>query len=350
MKIAHRKKRRIQDSTAGSTGLLLGMVPLLLLGGSLRAQTLDYPFERVERSIESGAHALQTGDFDRAMESFSNAEADDGEKKAIVDYNVGSALMHKASRILKQAQPPSDGEQEISEEAKVLLEDAEDAFKKAYSLSQNPVLRSDAALAQGNTRAQKGELKEAIESYRNSIVANPSNHAARRNLMQSLRLLKAQPPPPPSEGGGDDENDEEKDEEKDEQDPNNGENQDQKKADQDKKEDGDQKDENKDKKQNQGDEQDKDNPEKKKQSGQEGEKDPQEKEQKSPSGEKDKDEKDPKEAPPAGQGEAPPMTPEELSKEEAKRLLDALRNREKPLNPHLMRGTQMRRVQREKNW
>lgn len=315
------------------------------------AEKDPYPFQRTERHIESGVRSLQEGRYDDAERLFSQAEATDREDQAVVEYNVGSALLMKANQLKEQQ--GTQAESELSEEASLLYDRAVSSFNDVLSLSSDPAMRSDAALSQGNAKAQKGDLKAAIESYRNALVENRENHAARRNLMQSLRLLKAQPPQPPSEGDNEnnDEQDEEENEEEKDENKKNREKQDQGEEDQSSENEQDQ-----EKEQQPGDEQNQEMNDKKDDSSSQ-EEDKKKNEAGSQGGDKEKD-KEKKKSPADGKDGKPseqkekrePMTPKERSKKEAERLLDALRHQEKPLNPHMMRMQTRRRAPTEKNW
>jgi hypothetical protein len=209
---------------------------------------------------------------------------------------------------------------------KDLLMQAGEAFERAYGIAQSPSLRSQGALAAGNAHAIADELDRSIDGYRRALVTDPMNEAARRNLGAVLQAMRAQPPPPPS-GGGDDDRDEEEegDEEQQEQGEDNPE-----PSDQEQKQD-----------ENEQDEQQQDKQEQDKEKESQDQAGDEEKQQQP----ENKDGEDSEQPPPSGADNQ-----DELNKEQARRLLDALRQRERALNPQIMQQDQQRRRAVEKDW
>lgn len=317
-------------------------------------------FERAEPHVEDGAAHLADGEPDLAIESFRQAAPTTSDERAVIEYDVGTALLARA--LLKaaaapppQGQPPpaqpgappptpdpnhpQAGEAGQSPDS-ADLDDARAAFERAYGLARDARLKSEAALAAGNVAAQGNDVDEAIAQYRKALVAFPKNERAKKNLRRVLEAKRAQPPPPPQQGDG--ENDEQ--DEKDQKDQKEGDEQQQKNG------------EKKGDEQEKGDEQKHGEDEKaQKQQDGEDEKDEKgedEKEQKQKDGEKkdgDEEKKGEKKEDAAPQDAA--QKAKKQKKDEARRLLDALRARERPLTPLEMRG-QKRRQQPKggKDW
>lgn len=275
-------------------------------------------FSRAEPSLVAGAAALQDGDVDAALERFRKARADTPNQRAIVEYDVGQAMVARALASAA-ATPPDpnapDGHAAAPTLDKTMVDDAQAAFTRARGLALDPRLKAEAALAGGNLAAFAGDADQAIAQYRQALRDDPTNERARKNLRRALEAKKQQPPPQ-DQGGQDDKKDDKKDENKDE-------NKDDKKDPKDGDQQGDQK-------------QDQDDP-------------------------KGDDQREPPAGPKPGEGdkdgdkkEAPPPTAAEgkkdPKKEAARRLLDALRARERPLTPLEMRGAKPVRPKEGKDW
>lgn len=289
---------------------------------------------RPEPSLKAGAEALEEGRFDDALQAFRRAKAERDDERAVVEYDVGQALLQRA---LAEAAAREEGA-EPDPAIEPALREAQEAFERAYGLAKSKRLRSEAAHASGNALAEVGELDKAVEAYRRALVADPQNERARKNLAAALRALRAQPPLPPESQSGQSEEQKDRGDEQKEQ------------------EQKDRSDEQKEQEQKAPKEQagQGEREQKPKQPKGQSPADPQRGDEKTPPGEpKPKPEPDPRgesledepDAPaprPADQKgekkEAPaPARPEDKDKEDARRLLDALRSRERPLAPQLLR-------------
>ena len=273
-------------------------------------------FSRAEPSIGAGAAAMAGGDTERALELFRKARADTPDQRAIVEYDVGQALVAQAlaSAPTPPADPgaaptgaPSDGPAAPPQLDKSLVDDAQAAFARARGLAHDGRLKAEAALAAGNLAAIAGEVDEAIAQYRQALRDDPTHLRAKKNLRRALEAKK-QEPPQDQDG---------------EKQPNDDKDQDQK----DDKKDGDKNEQD----QKDGDKEEKDEQDKK--DGDKDEPDP-----------KDSDKKDPEPAP------GTPEAKKAQKKEAARRLLDALRARERPLTPLEMRGAKPVRAKEGKDW
>lgn len=320
---------------------LLGVWLLLLAAGpGLSSETtLGRPasgiFERTEPNLAAGERALRDGRPEDALRAFREARTETRDERAIVEYDVGQALLQQGTSEAEASAQPGDEAQGAG--TKQVFEEAAEAFDRAYGLTSDPLMRSASALAAGNARAQKGDLQGAVDSFRKSIIADPKNAGARKNLASVLRALAAQPPPPPSESdenGESDENPEQDSEQQDEK----------QEGDSSGKEEGEKSSESQP-----GDERENNQP------------DPDRTGEREEEGEGSQSESKPKPKPKPGDGEQgdkeqqkqgrpESFSPEERAKEQAQRLLDQMRNREKPLVPLWMRGKSSSKPPPEKDW
>ncbi len=172
---------------------------------------------------------------------------------------------------------------------------AADQFKITAETSDDKDIKYKAYHNLGNTYLEQKNYKEAIEAYKNSLKNNPKDVDTKYNLAYAQSMLKANPPQ---------------------------QNQDQDKKDEDKKDD-EQKEDNKD-------DSKKDKNKDKKDQDEKGDKDQdqQQKENQKPDEQKG-DQKD-------QQPQQPQPREQRLSKEEAERLLEALKNEEKKLQEKML--------------
>ena len=285
---------------------------------------------RPEPHVEEGLSLLDHGEVDRAIEAFRAAAADDPDERAAVEYDVGQALLKRAD----DAKAAATDAPALPEEAKQAYEDARQAFARAYDVARSRDVKSEAALAAGVARARAGDVKGAIDDFRRSLIADPKNDAAKQNLLRALRFLQQQQQQQqqqqPQDGGGDEQPQGDEQQQGGEQ----------------------QGDE-----QRQGDEEQKDGEEQKPPGGDE-QKPADDKPQPGAEGEGERADD---EQPPRGQDpQQPPPDPAQDGKQpapgkpkkkgDADRVLDALRARERPLQPMLMRVPQGKLAPPEKDW
>jgi tetratricopeptide (TPR) repeat protein len=304
-------------------------------------------FTRDEPHLAAGRRALSGGDADVAIERFRAAVAENDDERAIVEYDVGAALVARAVKDAEDAakdapapDPAAPGPPgPPAPPPAPNVDDALTTFERASDLARHPRLKSEARLAAGTAALMGQKIDDAIAQFRKSLVADPGNERARRNLQRALMLKAAQPPPPPQEGDGDGEkkdgdpseqkdgdpsdqkNGEQNDgdksnaDDKDQQGPDKGD------ADTDDKKDGDDKD---------GDDKDDKEGDQAKDNDKDAQKDPQS------AGDKNDDDEGEK----GKDGSAPAAPKKPTSKEEARRILEGIRSRERPLSPLEMRGTE----------
>jgi tetratricopeptide (TPR) repeat protein len=249
----------------------------------------DVIFTRVEPHLAAGARALAANDPELALERYRRAETSTDEQRAVVEYNAGQALLLQAMTAAA-AQPASPGAEPAAPPPPPDVGDALSSFERAASLGKTPAFVSEARLAAGNAALVGNKLDDAIAQLRKALVGDPRNERARHNLQRALEL-KQQQPPQENKGDGD-KNDEQKSDKDDKSD-----------------------------------------------------------EQKSDKGDQKSDEQKPDEQKPDGAPGEPKPTPKKpTSREEARRLLEGVRSREKPLSPIEMRGAERRPAENGKDW
>lgn len=295
---------------------MIALVLATLVGATPVDDGLPF-FTREEPHLEDARDALDAGDPDLAIEHARAAITETDDERAIVEFDVAQILVARARSDAQQEAPdPKAGPPAAPQAPK--LDDARSGFERAAGLAHDPRLISEAQLAAGNAALEMGKLEDAISSLRRSLVADRNNVRARRNLQRALELKQQQPPPPDSGGGKDDEDKKKEDEKKD------GEKGDPKDGDQ----------------QQKGDEE-------KKSEGEQKKEDEQKKEEEQPADAKDGEKKDEKKE---EQKKAEAQKKKPTSKEEAKRVLQGIRSRERPLTPLEMRGEDRQRPKEGKDW
>lgn len=300
-------------------------------------------FERAEPNLADGLRALRDGRTDDAITSFRRAKSETKEERAVVEYDIGHALLAQG---LSEAETGA-GEDNQNDTQQV-FEEAAEAFERAYGLTENQRFRSAAAQAAGNAKAQKGDLKGAVEAFRRSMIADPKNEGARKNLASVLRAIQAQPPSPPSEPDeNSDDNKNSDDDENSDEDKNQSENQkadgDDPSTDRERDRKGQNQQSDDEKQDGTQDARDKQDPSQEKSGDSSAQKETQ-----SSATEDAEQKRTPKDG--AAPGDTQKPTTEDQTKAQAHRLLDQMRNREKPLVPLWMRGNASKRPPPEKDW
>lgn len=310
----------------------------------------DPIFTRVEPHLAAGARALQAEDADLALERFRRAQASTDEERGVVEYNAGQALLlqaiQKAQAAADATAAPAAGQPPTTPPTAPTPPDITDAlaaFERAAALGRAPPFVSEARLAAGNAALVGSKLDDAIAQFRKALVAEPRNERARRNLQRALELKQQQPEQEPQDGDGKGNDDEKKDGEKKEgdQDKKDGEQQGNK-------DDAGEQDKPADQK-NDGDTPEEKQGEEPKPDDKPGEQDDQQAEQK-PGDDKDGKDKGDKGKADGGEPKPAPAPKKPTSKEEARRLLEGIRSRERPLSPIEMRGTERRPAENGKDW
>ena len=156
--------RRRGGGAALGIGLVLLAAPARALG----------PFEANPPGVERGMKAYDEGRFADALREFTAAEQEAPGHPAL-EYNRGNAL-YRLGR----------------------YDEAREAYKRA-SEAAGPGLKERDLYNMGNALAQLGDTKAAIGAYRKALVLEPQDEQARHNLEVLLRKI----PPPKSQQSSD---------------------------------------------------------------------------------------------------------------------------------------------------
>lgn len=168
---------RIEGSRGGVWLLASWMCLVLLPASALGAG----PLERDHPLVQQGREAYLAGRYEDALKAFDEAKKDRPHDPT-VDFNRGDALA-KLGRV----------------------KDAQEVFR-GVTESNRPDLRQKAWYNLGNLAATTGDRVEALKSYRRALMLDPQDIQARHNYEVVLRNV----PPPQnntpdggSDGGGD---------------------------------------------------------------------------------------------------------------------------------------------------
>lgn len=132
------------------------------------------PLEKDHPLVEKGREAYTAGRYDEALSSFEEA----GKQKpndVAVEFNRADALA-KLGRV----------------------EEAQAAFQRVAEAQHRPDLQQKAHYNLGNLYATTGKRQEALQEYRRALKMDPNDAQARHNYEVVLRNL-----PPPQKGGTD---------------------------------------------------------------------------------------------------------------------------------------------------
>jgi hypothetical protein len=146
--------------------LAIGLSALLALGP--KALALG-PLQRNHPVVEQGLKAYEDGKYEDALRAFDEAKKE-LPSSAAVEFNRGNAL-YKLGR----------------------KDEAKDAYRRVTETERSDLKEKD-YYNLGNTWAQMGNAKEAVSAYRKALTLDPQDEDARHNLEVVLRKL----PPPQS--------------------------------------------------------------------------------------------------------------------------------------------------------
>lgn len=137
------------------------------------------PLEKNHPLVDEGMSAFDRQDFESALKAFDGAKAQLPDN-ALVEFNRGTAL-HKLGR---------------NEEARA-------ALLRAAELDTKGELKGPIHYNLGNIWAATGNKKEAVAEYRKALRADPGDQLARHNLEVLLRDLQRQQQSQGADGGHD---------------------------------------------------------------------------------------------------------------------------------------------------
>lgn len=151
------------------------LVALLVLAWAQAAWAVG-PLERPHPKVSEGLGAYAAGRYEDALAAFEEAKKERPDDPT-VEFNRGDALM-KLGR----------------------LDEAREAFARVAE-SRNAELKQKATYNLGNLHAAKGEREQALKAWRRALALNPKDEQARHNYEAMLRNL---PPPRHSPDAGED--------------------------------------------------------------------------------------------------------------------------------------------------
>lgn len=153
------------------------VVTLLLSLFLLETEGVAQPLAKsVRRYIRHGNKYFHTGQRDQATVEYMRAYQSDS-VNALVTYNLATSLFPREWKLLSAGQRDT-----------VVAH-----FDKAAQAEQNPIRRSMAYHNMGVAFQSGGDLRQAIEAYKNCLRCNPHDDEARYNLVLCQRQLKDQP-------------------------------------------------------------------------------------------------------------------------------------------------------------
>ncbi len=129
-----------------------------------------------QKQLKEGNRQFKNGHYEKALESYQDGLIDTP-YSSVLQFNAGDANMMMGE-----------------------FPKAEVSFTEAAK-SANPILRGGSHYNRGNALFYQGKYVEAIEAYKDSLRANPSDEDAKYNLGVALKA-KNNPPPPKSGSKG----------------------------------------------------------------------------------------------------------------------------------------------------
>lgn len=161
----------IGNVRAARAALALGLSAWLVLGPEAVALG---PLQRNHPAVEEGMKAYEEGRYEDALRDFEQAKKE-LPSSAALDFNRGNAL-YKLGR----------------------QEEAKEAYRRVAETERSDLKEKD-YYNLGNAWAELGNAKEAVSAYRQALKLNPQDEDARHNLEVVLRKL---PPPKSTPDGG----------------------------------------------------------------------------------------------------------------------------------------------------
>ena len=125
--------------------------------------------------LKEGNRQFKNGNYDKAVELYQDALIDTP-YSSILQFNLGDALAMKGD-----------------------FPKAETSFMESAK-SANPLLKGASHYNRGNVLFAQGKWGDAVEAYKDSLRANPSDQDAKYNLSVALRTQRNPPPPKPGQG------------------------------------------------------------------------------------------------------------------------------------------------------
>jgi Ca-activated chloride channel homolog len=139
------------------------LISILFIGFALSSMA-----QEDKKQIISGNNAFEKGEFSEAEGNYRQAE--NSEKlKDIATYNLGDALYRQGK-----------------------FDEAADNFGKVAEQSQDPNLKAKALHNLGNSYLSKQEFGKALDSYKQALRLNPNDDDSRYNLAYARKMIQQQ--------------------------------------------------------------------------------------------------------------------------------------------------------------
>lgn len=160
-----------------------GLTALALIAGPSISHAAG-PLESEDPDVAAGNAALSAGKAEEAQLAYKRARDRLGDRPEILFNNA------------------------LTDVARGELDQAISGFQSAANQSTDPALRGQASYALGNALRKLKKYDEALDAYKNALMADPSLGGARRNyeITQRLKAIQDAQPKNDNEDGEPDEN------------------------------------------------------------------------------------------------------------------------------------------------
>jgi len=136
------------------------------------------PVHASESQLKEGNRLFWNGHYEDALKKYNDALID-APDSSILRFNAGDAAFQMGD-----------------------FASAEKQFQETGDRTPIPALRSVARYNQGNALFRQNKWKEAVETYKEALRANPKDEDAKYNLGVALNTLKNPPKQKPQSGQG----------------------------------------------------------------------------------------------------------------------------------------------------
>lgn len=153
MMMSEKRKRTVKTA----------MMIVLLVGAGMQTTA-----QSVKESIRQGNQSYNEGKYDQAEKDYRTA-LEQSDKNDIANFNLGNALFRQND-----------------------LEGAAKSFDLAIQNTNNNSIKQQAYYNKGVSYQKAEKLPECILSYKNALLLNPNDEAARQNLQRALKKQKEQ--------------------------------------------------------------------------------------------------------------------------------------------------------------
>ena len=238
------------------------------------------------QAIKRGNTHYKAGAYDAALDAYQSA-AKDRPEDAISRYNLGTALYQKEE-----------------------FEKAADEFRRSLDAA-DPIYRAQGYYNLGNAQVQLNDIEGAIRSYKSALRLDPTDLEAKHNLELALERLEQNSQQNQSKSGDEGRDRQEQDQQQQNRDPQNSDEQ---------------------------------------ESNQQNQEQPAESDQQQQQNQESSEQEATSEESPPQKGQESMQQPARMSKEDAIRLLEAVKDNEKEIQKKLLQKRFSRRRRAEKDW